>query len=671
MDKNSDSIHFSRAGDIFHYRWAVKRCLKLLDLTTDLTQITIEGSKESTLAGECVVDLAEYRQGKKERKSIEYFQLKHSTVRTEDPFTLSKLVDTLKGFADRYLAFKKAGEKHVTLKFTILTNRKISDNFKRNIKKIADGKEAPKGFIKNIKKYTKLDDRNLLGFCRCLKLNDSEGNYESQKLNIHHELHHLAVSKNVSDREKLLVAKVWEKIEPGKSKVLKKEDMLEAFDAISIDDFFPAPPLFEPIHNYIPRNQQRNIVDTIKTAETHTIITASGGVGKSILSNNMSEEFGNNAVVIPYDCFGNGSYRKVSSQRHETKHAYTQIINTLATLELCDHVIPARNEPDEHWTNLFLSRISDACTSIKSQDSSALLILIFDAADNAELAAEEHGSKCFASQLLKESVPENCRLVFTCRPERADLLDPPSSVQKLELLTFSNEETLANLKTNYPSANKEQAIEFKRLTGGNPRVQSNALSLKEQSLEQLLLSFSSSVVTVEDLIKSKLEQTIIGIKDSFPKNYRDSIDNICIGLAALPPFVPIQVLAAVAGVSKDSVKSFIFDLGRPLWLVDDAVQFRDEPTEKWFQDNFAPTPERIASFIEDIKTLAIEFPYVSEALPVLLLKANKLDELVELALSDEYLPSISMFCTTKSGHFSKGIFIVNWRHIVVSGMQPV
>ncbi|KTD91643.1 hypothetical protein [Pseudoalteromonas sp. H71] len=643
MQQNSDLIHFSRAGDIFHYRWAVKRCLKLLDFNTDLVQVTIEGSLESKLAGECVVDLAEYRKSGAGQTSIDYFQLKHSTVRVDEPFTPSKLKDTLKGFAERYQAIEASVKNKPVVSFTILTNRKISDNFKRNIRKIASGGNAPPGFTQNLKGYTKLDDKSLKSFCKSLNLNDSEGNYESQKLDIHKELHHLAVSKNVSSREKLLVAKVWEKIEPGNSKVIKQEDMLEAFDAISMDDFFPAPPLFEPIENYIPRDQQVRIVNAIKGAKTHTVITASGGVGKSILSSNLATEFETSSVVIPYDCFGNGSYRRVSSQRHEVKHAYAQIINTMATLGLCDQVIPSRNEPDDYWTKLFLNRINEACNSLKSQDSNALLVLIFDAADNAEMAAEEHGSNCFVNQLLKEVVPDNCRLVFTCRPERLDLLDPPSSIQQLELLAFSNEEALTNLQVKYPSATKEQAIEFNRLTGGNPRVQSNALSLKEKSLERLLLSFSYQVVTVEDLIERQLKHSVTKIKDSFPKNYRDSVDNVCTGLAVLPPFVPIDILAAVADVSTDAVKSFISDLGHPLWQIDETVQFRDEPTEKWFQDNYIPTPEKIAAFIEVIKPLVSKFPYVSEALPVLFLKANKLDELVELALSVEYLPSISEY----------------------------
>lgn len=644
MQKNSDLIHFSRAGDIFHYRWAVKRCLKLLEFNTDLQHITIEGSQESQLAGESVVDLAEYRESEKGEKAVEYFQLKHSTVRAEQPFSLSTLKETIEGFAKRFSAIVNSTNNIKSVKLTVLTNRLISDSFKKNVNKIANGEKAPIGFTNTIEKYTELKGRKLKEFCKCLNLCDSEGNYDEQKYDIHKELAKLSVSKNISDREELLVAKIWKKIEPGQSNIIKQEDILEAFDAISLDDFFPAPPLFEPINNYIPRDEQTRIVSSIKSATTHTIITASGGIGKSILSSNLYTEFSEPSIVIAYDCFGNGSYRRTSAKRHETKHAITQVINTLAKEGLCDQIIPSRNEPDDYWIKVFLKRIIEVCNILSSKDKNALLVVVFDAADNAEMAAEEQGSKCFVNQLLKEEVPDNCRLVFTCRPaERLALLDPPSMIKPIQLSPFSIEETLANLQTKFPAANIKQATEFNRLTGGNPRVQSNALSLQISSLNKLLLSFGSKILTVEDLIERQLEESIARIKDDFPKNYRQSIDNICTGLAVLPPFVPIVVLAKAAGVSPDSVKSFIADLGHPLWQIDDTVQFRDEPTEKWFQDHYSATPEKIYTFVNTIKPLAAEFPYVSESLPLLLLKSEQLDELVELALSDSFLPSISAF----------------------------
>lgn len=643
MKQNSDLIHYSRAGDKFHYRWAVKRCLRLLDFNTDLSHITIEGSQESEMSGECVVDLAEYRKSKSGDKSVEYFQLKHSTVRADTHFTLSLLKDTIIGLSQRFSELTTNALEYKSATFSVITNRLIAPDFKINIEKLANGELADNRFTTTLKKYTKLNDAKLKSFCSSLRLCDSEGNYDAQKYDIHKELAKLSVSKDIQDREKLLVAKVWEKIEPGQSNVIKKEDMLEAFDVTDINDFFPAPPMFEPIPHYIPREEQTSIVSSIEETRNHTIITANGGVGKSILSCNLSKEFTEPSIVIAYDCFGNGNYRRPSAKRHGAKHASIQIINTLAKDGLCDQIIPARNEPDEYWIKAFLNRINEVCLTLLSTDEKALLVIIFDAADNAEMAAEEFGEACFANQLLKEPVPHNCRLVFTCRPERIHLLDPPNSTNKIELSTFSAEETLSNLQKKYPDARLEQAVEFTRLTDGNPRVQSNALALKSKSLNQLLLSFGSNRISVEDLIERQLEESIIRIKEEFPKNHRESIDSICTGLATLPPFVPIEVLASVAHVPTDSVRSFVSDLGRPLWLIDDSVQFRDEPTEKWFQDNYSTSPAEISKYVDTIKPLVEKLPYVAEALPILLLKAERFDELVQLALSENYLPSVSSY----------------------------
>jgi len=59
MVETYNSVSCSREGDIFHYRWAARRCLKLLDFNTTLEYITIEGPSEP-IEGELVIDVAEY-----------------------------------------------------------------------------------------------------------------------------------------------------------------------------------------------------------------------------------------------------------------------------------------------------------------------------------------------------------------------------------------------------------------------------------------------------------------------------------------------------------------------------------------------------------------------------------------------------------------------------------
>lgn len=643
MKQNLSSINFSRAGDIFHYRWAVKRCLKLLDFDTDLTHITIEGSDDYKDGGENVVDLAEYRQTENGEKSVEYFQLKHSTVRSEEDFMISDLKDTVVGFAQRFTDAKK-NNTYTNSRFSIITNRKISVKFKETIEKLAQGLPADTRSVNTFEKYTNLKGLDLKEFCLSLYLYDNEGDFNVQKKDIHNELSKLWISKNITEMEKILVTTIWERIEPNKTNVIKKEDVLEAFNITDVNDFFPAPPKFETLpNNYIPRQQQDAIVNSIQSANTHTIITASGGVGKSILSSNLANIISMPNIVIAYDCFGNGGYRKTSEKRHTVKNAITQVINELAKAGYCLQLIPSRNEPDEHWIRQFLNRVNEVCDNLRADHPQALLVIVFDAVDNAMMASEEFNENCFANQLLKEDVPDNCRLVFTCRPERLELIEPPSSITPLELLPFTIEETLINLRQHYINATEKQAEEFNSLTGGNPRVQANALALNHKSLQDLLLSFNATTVTVEDLIERQLAEAVNKLKDDFPTAFRQDIDSICMGLATLPPFIPLTVLAKIANVSVHFVKSFVADLGRPLWLTDHAVQFRDEPTEKWFQDTFVATKMQTSSYVDDIKQLDMISPYIAEALPILLHKSERYDELVTLALSDSYLPEGSPY----------------------------
>jgi hypothetical protein len=104
---SNDLMAYSRAGDVFHYRWAARRCLRLIYPNSFLTKIYIEGSPETEKAGEYVIDVTEYSTEDAGKKKIDYYQLKHTIVRGDEPFAISDLKDTFIGFAARYLQHKK------------------------------------------------------------------------------------------------------------------------------------------------------------------------------------------------------------------------------------------------------------------------------------------------------------------------------------------------------------------------------------------------------------------------------------------------------------------------------------------------------------------------------------------------------------------------------------
>ena len=636
-----DLVAYSRAGDTFHYRWAARRCLRLLDFNSNLHHITIEGSKEPKLGGEYVIDTAEYSLDDNNCQSVEYFQLKHSTVQCDKNFTLSKLKDTIEGFSNRFRALKKQGHNFTTIKFTVVTNRPISPSFKKSILSLAAGKSGGVSFDETIKSYTKLKGKKLASFCSFLQLVDGEGDYDAQKHELHRELARLTCEANDIKPLLSLVELVRARIEPKSTrKDINKDDVLEQFEQTSEKDLFPAPPLFEQLSATIERKNNDSLYQSIVELQSSFLIfKAVGGTGKSITCNQLIDRFGNGSLALAYDCFGNGGYRKLSEHRHRACDAYVQIANQLAQHGLCEPMIPTKRDQDDKLTQGFLSRLSQAIGKLRESNKNALLVILFDAVDNAEMAAREFGDRCFASYLLRETLPEGCRAVYLSRPERVHLFSPPDSIRQMEISSFSDAESLQHLQTKYPDARLEDATEFRRLTDGNPRVQANTLALGKQTIGEVLAYLGPGGKTVDDLIEEQLKNAVSTVKALYPHGFEQHVEDICTGLASLPPFVPLEVLAAVSGTDVSAVKSFIADLGRPLWLTDNYVQFRDEPTETWFTSTYAATPEQIKTYIARLEPLADDFSYVAEALPSLLLKSGQYNALIALALSEDKLPT--------------------------------
>ena len=85
----------------------------------------------------------------------------------------------------------------------------------------------------------------------------------------------------------------------------------------------------------------------------------------------------------------------------------------------------------------------------------------------------------------------------------------------------------------------------------------------------------------------------------------------------------------------------VLDIGRPLLLLNDSVQFLDEPVETWFREVFKPTEDEMGVFIRCLTPLAGVSAYAASTLPQLMLEAGQLSGLVECALHSTALPETS------------------------------
>jgi hypothetical protein len=645
-------VRFSRDGDQFHYLWAARRCLRLLSAASGLTAVTIEGSstretapERAIDAGEELIDIAEYYGSERIEQAdlVRYVQAKHSTLHSDEPWPPSGLAKTLEGFAKRYRELaQRLGAGAVTGKFEFwfVSNRPISANIVEAAKDAAAGSVSrhPEE-LKKLENFTGLTGVALATFCRLLHFEGSQQGYWDQRnilaLDLGHYLPDGDVDAPVQLKE-LITRKALS--ESAANPTITKIDVLRALKTDEAG-LFPAPCRINPPGEILLREQEEELVDAIVNASSPVIIHASSGVGKSIFATCIEHHLPQGSKCIVYDCFGNGLYRSASGYRHRHKDALVQISNELAGQGLCDPLIPAPSADASAYVKALLYRLRQSIVSLRSGHPEAILCIAVDAADNAQIAANEIGEpRSFAKDLLREQMPQGVRLVELCRTERLHLLDPPPSTLRLPLRAFSRAETATHLRRFFPEASEYDVDEFHRLSSQNPRVQATALS-RPGPLREILRALGPNPTSVEDTISQLLSRAVADLRDKASSTERANIDLICSGLAALRPLIPISVLAAISKVDEAAVRSFAVDIGRPLIVLGDTVQFFDEPAETWFREQFKPQASQLVGFIELLKPLASSSAYVASALPQLMLEAGQFDELVALALSSDALPA--------------------------------
>lgn len=641
--QTNELVRPSRDGDQYHYLRAARLCLELLSPKGELKAVTIEGVPvdEDVSAGLDSIDLALYYGNCDIQHAvrIHYRQFKHSTLQSDKEWTASGLKKSLADFAARYLELVgRFGREDVAKRFTFgfETNRPIASDVSDSLRAFVDGHTSQSSDY--LRGAIGLKDEDLCHFSSLVRLYPRTGNYLAQRSLLQGDLNSYLPDADRDAPVKLkdlVTRKATSEFATNPS--ISRQDVLKAIDA-DTRDLFPAPPIFDSVNDFVEREQTQNIVTTILNATAPILLTADGGVGKSVLATRLGGYMPAGSAAFTYDCFGNGAYRSPSGYRHRPRDGLVQLSNEMAAAGLCDPLIATGKAEGASFVRAFLGRIGQASAALMARNSNALLLVVIDAADNAQMASDEaQDGPSFPRMLLRESFPANVRVVLTSRPHRVELLNPPPDVKSAQLAPFTEEESKIHLRHHFPSASDQDAREFHRLTSHNPRVQRAALNAA-RDLPGVLAALGPIPRSVDDTIGALLETAIAKVRDSASEIEKGQVNRLCEALATLRPFVPINVIAAAADVPTELVRSIANDLGRPLLIRDDAVQFRDEPTETWFQQRFRPQGTALEAFVSRLAPLASKNIYVAAALPQLMLQAGQLESLVALALSDDALP---------------------------------
>lgn len=645
----TDLVRFRNDGEDFHINWTTRRALRILGGQDDLVAISVEGLSDKDRyrgkrieTGLLVADTVEYHGGEDIRSAsrIVINQLKYSTQHPDRAWPWGDIEPMLTQFAARYRATaRKCGiaTARSKLRFRFVTNRPISRNVAEAIEHLTGRSAAtPTGHALNavtaMRTATKLTGHPLSEFLKLVELGQREISREALASSAASEAIDMLPS---IIREPVTVlrdtVRRFGTTTHGGDPTIRLETVLQAFGIDDPGKLFPAPSEFEEVRDSVARRQEPELSEAIRAADRPVLVTAAGGTGKSILAQRISSNLPAGSETVLFDGFAGGRYRDPSERRHQHQVGLVQIANELAGRGLCDVLLPVP-AGDRDYLVSFRDRLSQAAALVRKRSPDALVVVVIDAADNSVFAAGLYREEPFVSSLLAESPPDGCRIVALARPERVDRLHA-DSVRLYPLEGFDLHETQTFVERLDKNPDARDVETFRRLTFGNPRVQANQLALAE-SLSAAIEELGPGGLSVEGLIKSQLEQGLAQVRQAQPDA---DVDALCTGLAALPPMVPIRILARVGGTTGAQIASFASDFGggRPLMLREDALQFRDEPVEKWFNDRFVADAEAAGVFVDRLAPFGKEDAYVALALPQLMLRAGRHDALMELALASD------------------------------------
>jgi len=554
----------------------------------------------------------------------------------------SSLRKTVTKFASLYreIAANGAGVE-TKLQFIIVTNRPLAPAVQAALHQLADP-TAPAPTMssgRTLRNYLAFgtDRAAEAAFCSRLQIKASEPGLQESSDLLFEEL-----AGYIPGGPEYAVTKLRDRIAEMAATIAPNRNVLDRAAVMlcmgtSEDDLFPAPSVIEIPDNRVETEQLTHLMTHLLAPNTKLAFTALGGQGKTILTTQVAAKLPPDSVTVVFDCFAGGNYRSSETSRHKHRQALTQIANELASRSLCLPLISSA-AADELFVKAFMARIRAAAQRIDERNPDALLVVIIDAADNAATFAKERGERTFAQDLWHSEWPPNARLVQFCRPERLPDLGAPPDVVPVRLTGFNQDETLAHLRTVYADATPAHAAEMHDLSQeGNPRVQAMAMQ-DADTPHEALTSLRAAATQPGDTLDALLEYNIN--KVAYDQGISASeLGRLSEALGGLHPRMPIAALAAVAELNPDLIRSFAADMGHTIQLRGDTIQFRDEPTETWFRVHKRPkTPAELNSFIDRVTQHVTEQPYLSASLPQLLFEAERVDDLAELAMSDEGLP---------------------------------
>lgn len=409
---------------------------------------------------------------------------------------------------------------------------------------------------------------------------------------------------------------------------LTKVDVLAALGVGREDDLFPAPPALKPTPREIETAEAQSLAAVVAGESEGRKILAHGdaGVGKTTTVQAMQAHLPEGSVTVIYDCYGGGQYLVAGEQRHTNGRAFQQLINELAIR--CGTPFLVRVDGEVSDIQRRFSRTLAAAAEAIEADG-GLLVIAIDAADNAVFAARRQGDSCFVPPFWTFSLPDNVRLLMTCRTHRRGDLEAPEDVSEYELRGFDEEASAAHLRMIFPDAGDTQCQVFHERTGGNPRLQfyllERAESQESDALDQVL---TAAERTPDDIFDDLFDAAIAHASDPDQARQQAAL------LVCLSQPSPTDIFAEVCDITPERARDFCRALVPGLIIENDGARFRDEDFETYLrrkvgEDALQAAEARLG---EHFLSHADSDPYAAGSVADHLFAAERYGDVIALAL---------------------------------------
>jgi hypothetical protein len=600
----------SNTGDQFHELWALLQVLDILRPENDLKAVGVEGVRTETSDQDedgptwDGVDCALYYGGMtlESANRVEFAQLKYSAANPETAWSVARITATtakktnnsvIRKMADDFKGAKSRLKQGAGFKIRLISNQDVSTELKKAIETRWSGQLESSGIdqaaidnLKRLKVATGLTETDFQDFLETLDFSEcGEHSRFAVRENVVATVAGL-IGNDVSSSVRDLQVRVRELMLPERSKeIVTEQDILLWFGLSGREGLFPCPPDIRIPEQVVQRSGAGEVVRLLTLGERFVLVHGVGGCGKTTLMRQIADRLPEGSVTVYFDCFGGGRYAYSDDKRHLPDNAFLHMANELA-VALCLPLFIPRSSKNPATIKSFLAKLRSAGLALTQLAPQGTLLLIVDAADNAVAAASDADppERPFIYDLFEANLPglpENVRIVTSCRTARRQLLRLPPHIPEVLCLPFSRQESKQHLETAFSNPSEDLIEQFHHLSNANPRVQAYAIAAAEGDRARLLEALLPGGKSLSDVLKASFNNALIKLGQ--PKIFEKLVS----ALAFLPPPISVPSIARIAGCAEDVVSDLALDLTPGLRLHESAVTVADEDFEAFIKNKGA------------------------------------------------------------------------------------